>query len=66
MQQPDMRKLSQLARSPAGQQLMQILSKQGLSGIKPDASAAQLKEALSPLLKDPQIQALLKQLEGNL
>lgn len=66
MQQPDMQKLYQFAQSPAGQQLMQMLKKQDLSGLAPEASSAQLKEALSPLLKDPQVRSLLKQLEGKL
>lgn len=66
-----MQELMRLARSDAGQQLLSIVSQmddtqrskamsQAASG---DLAAAQ--ETLSQLLSSPQVQQLLKQLEGN-
>lgn len=58
------------AASPAGRQLIALLQKSGNTDLsKAQAHAAagnmdQAKEALSSLLKDPQIQALLKQFGG--
>ena len=68
----DMQKLMQLARSPAGQKLMQAL-KCGNSGqVEKAVSLAQTgdmeeaKKALSDVLKSQDIQQLLQQLEGQL
>lgn len=71
MQQPDIAKMLALLHSPAGQQLMEFLKKNG--GTAAQAAAAQAsagdisgaKETLSPLLETPELQALLRQLGGN-
>lgn len=58
------------AASPAGQQLIAMLQKKGgadLSKAQEHAAAGdmtQAKDALSSLLSDPQIKALLKQFGG--
>ena len=71
-QQFDMQKLMQLARSPAGQQLMEALKRNGGNDVEKAAAAAssgdldQAKKALSKLLSSPDIQKLLRTLEGQL
>lgn len=68
----DMQKLMQLARSPAGQRLMQALKRSGGGQVEKAASLAQTgdmeqaKNTLSEVLKSPDIQQLLQQLEGQL
>ena len=58
------------ASTPAGRQLLSLLQKKGgddLQKAKNFAAAGdmnQAKDALSSMLSDPQIQALLKQLGG--
>ena len=68
----DSRQLMKLAQSPAGQQLMQALSRSGTADLQKAASLAsegnldQAKQALSSLLADPNIRSLLAQLEEQL
>lgn len=71
MQQPDLAKLLSLLQSPAGQQLMDYLKTNGGSAARAaaaQASAGELEAArdtLSPLLENPRLQELLRQLGGN-
>lgn len=70
-QQPDMQQLRKLAQSDAGKQLMDALQRSGSDTRKAAALAAsgnmdQAKQALSSLLRDPEIQKLLQQLEEQL
>ncbi len=66
----DPRQVSQLAASPAGKQLIALLQRSGGTELQKaitDASAgnyAQAQSVLAPLLRSPEIQALLKQLGG--
>ena len=59
-----------LAKTPAGQQLLEVLRQQDSSRMQQALAQAQkgdqaaLAETLRPLLNSPQIQALLKQLGG--
>lgn len=68
----DSRQLRKLVQSPAGQQLMQALSRSGTGDLEKAAALAsegnldQAKQALSSLLADPSIRSLLSQLEGQL
>lgn len=67
--QYDMSELLRLAQSPAGQQLIALLQRSGgntLQNAVAKASSgdyAQAKQAISSLLENPEVQALLKQLE---
>lgn len=67
--QYDMSDILRLAQSPAGQQLIALLQKTGgtdLQNAVSKASAgdyAQARQSLSSLLSNPEVQALLKQLE---
>lgn len=69
---PNMSDIWKLAQSPAGQQLLAMLqnANQGaLQDAAKQASAGNMEEAknaLSPLLSSPEVQALLKQMEGSL
>lgn len=69
---PNLSDLMKLAQSPAGQQLLSMLqaSNDGtLDSAIRQASVGNLTEAkntLSTLLSSPQVQALLKQMEGSL
>lgn len=71
MQQPDLQQMLALLRSPAGQQLMDYLRKNGGSAVQSaaaQASAGDLagaRSTLSPLLENQELQALLRQLGGN-
>lgn len=71
-QQFDMQQLMKLARSPAGQQLMEALKRSGSADVEKAAAAAssgnldQAKKAISGLLESAEIQKLLKTLEGQL
>lgn len=71
-QQFDMYQLMRLARSPAGQQLMEALKRSGGADVEKAAAAAssgnldQAKQALSGLLQSPDIQKLLRTLEEQL
>lgn len=62
------RKAMLLAQTPAGQQLIQLLQQNGGEDLQQamDLAAAgdysQAKQALSALMKDPQMKALLSQL----
>ena len=66
----DMRKAMELAGSPAGRQLLELLQAQNGPQLQKAMSMAaegdhlSAKQSLSKLLEDPQIQDLLKQLEG--
>lgn len=68
----DMQKLMQLARSPAGQKLMDALKQSDSGQVEKAAALArngsmdQAKNALSGLLDNPEIRQLLRQLEGQL
>lgn len=70
--QPDMARLLRLARSPEGQQLIQLLQKKGpeiLTAAAAQAGAgdtAQAGHTLSPLLQDPDIRKLLDTLGETL
>lgn len=72
MQQPDMTQLLKQLQTPAGQQLLQFLKANGGSTVQNAAAQAAsgnlsgAKETLSPLLDDPQLQELLRQLGGTL
>lgn len=69
---PNMSDLMKLAQSPAGKQLLAMLQNTNdgsLENAVKQASAgnmAEAKNALSSLLSSPQVQALLKQMEGSL
>lgn len=60
-----------LANSPAGQQLLALLRQSGGSEIQQamrkaaSGDLAGAKQLLSPILSDPQVQALLGRLGGN-
>ena len=62
--------LTALASSPAGQQLLTILRQSGGDGMQQamrKAAAGDMagaKELLTPILSDPQVQALLRRLGG--
>lgn len=68
----DTRQLMKLAQSPAGLKLMQALNESSRTDARKAAELASsgnmegAKQALSALLKDPQIETLLKQLEDQL
>lgn len=72
MQQPDLAQVLALLRSPAGQRLMQYLKQNGGTAAQSaviQASAGDLsgaKDTLTPLLNNPELQALLEQLGGTL
>lgn len=63
--------LLRLAQSPAGQQLLALLQRDGGAELRSAMTKAasgdyeQAKQALSPLLASPEAQALLKQLGGT-
>lgn len=70
-QTPDYSQLARLAQSEAGQRLLSLLQGSGASvqAAADRASAgdyAQAQQLLSPLLHRADVQALLKQLEGQL
>lgn len=72
MQQvPDMGELIRLAQTPAGQQLIALLQKQGGSQLHQAITSAaagdycKVKTVLSELLSTPEAQALLRKLEGQ-
>ncbi len=66
----DMRRIMELARSPAGQQLMALLQQADQGKLRSAAGMASggdlegAKNQLAGLLESPQLQALLKQMEG--
>ena len=66
----DMRKAMELAGSPAGRQLFELLQAQNSPQLQKAMSMAaagdhlSAKQALSKLLEDPKVRDLLKQLEG--
>lgn len=68
-QNPDLYQLMKLAQSPAGQQFLQLLQKQGGSELEAAAKTAASGDikgamnAIAPLLSKPEISSLLKQLE---
>lgn len=70
--EPDFNRLLRLARSPEGQQLIQLLQKNGPDALRSAAAQAtagdmnKAGQTLSPLLEDPQVKALLEKLGGNL
>jgi len=72
MQQPDKNALLQLLSSPAGQQLVQFLSANGGNAAREAARKASIgdvsgaKQALAPLMEDPQLRDLMQQLGGTL
>lgn len=67
--QPDMDQLMKLAQSPAGQQLLAMLQRNGADTLQNAIAMAaagdyqEAKQTLSTLLSSPQAQALLKQME---
>lgn len=67
--QPDMDQLMKLAQSPAGQQLLAMLQRNGADTLQNAIAMAaagdyqEAKQTLSALLSSPQAQALLKQME---
>ena len=69
--QPTMAQMMALVNSPAGRELMALLQKSAGADFQKaarKASAGDLtgaKELLSPVLQDPQIQALLHQMGGG-
>ena len=71
MQQPDLTRLLQLAQSPAGRQLLELLQKNGGEQLRSAANQASsgdyaaAQKTLSPLLDSPEIRSLLQQLGGN-
>lgn len=71
MQQPDMSQLLKQLQTPAGQQLMQFLKANGGTAAQEAAAQAAAgdlsgaKSTLSPLLSNPELQALLRQLGGT-
>lgn len=68
----DMQQILKLARSPAGQQLMEALKHNSSADMDKAAALAsagnmeQAKKALSGLLEAPEIKVLLQQLEEQL
>lgn len=66
----DMRKAMELARSPAGRQLLELLQSRNSPQLQKAMSMAaagdhrSAQQALSDLLDDPKVRDLLKQLEG--
>lgn len=72
VEQFDMQQLMKLARSPAGQQLMEALKRSGGSNVEKVAAAAssgnldQAKNVLAGLLESPDIQKLVRTLEEQL
>lgn len=70
MQQPDISQVLALLRSPAGQQLLEYLNKNGSSiaqSAAAQASAGDFSNAqktISPLLENPELQAILRKLGG--
>lgn len=69
---PNMSDIMKLAQSPAGQQLLAMLqnsNQDALENAAKQASTGNMEEAkntLSSLLSSPEVQALLKQMEGSL
>ena len=69
---PDISMILKIAQSPAGQQLLKLLQKNGgseLSRIAAEAAAGntdEAKQTISTLLSTPEAQKLLKQLEESL
>lgn len=67
----DLNQLMKLAKSPAGQQLMQLLQQQGGKELETAVQKASsgnfghAKKALSALLDSPEAKKLLKQLEDT-
>ena len=67
--QPEMDQLMKLAQSPAGQQLLAMLQRNGADTLQNAIAMAaagdyqEAKQTLSALLSSPQAQALLKQME---
>ncbi len=71
MPQPDFSQLMQLIRSPAGQQLVQLLQTANANTMQTAASQAatgdylRAKNTLAPLLDSPEVRRLLQQLGGT-
>lgn len=71
MQQPDISQVLALLHSPAGQQLLEYLDKNGGSiarSAAAQASAGDLSGAqktISPLFENPELQAILRKLGGT-
>lgn len=71
MQQPDISQVLALLRSPAGQQLLEYLTKNG--GAIAQSAAAQAsvgdltgaQKTISPLLDNPELQMILQKLGGT-
>lgn len=67
----DLNRLMKLARSPAGQQLIQLLQQKGGNELQAAVQKAssgdyqQAAQALSPLLDSPEARQLLKTLEES-
>ena len=69
--EPSMQDLIQMANSPAGQQLLQMLQAQNSQALHEAASSAaagnmkQAKNILQQLLKNPELKQLLEQMGGG-
>ena len=70
-QTPDLNQIIRLAKSPAGQKLMELLQQQSNGQLESAAKMAsqgdyvQAKNVLSKLLASPEAKALLKTLEDS-
>lgn len=71
MQQPDLTHLIQLAQSPAGKQLLELLQKNSNDLLQTAASQAstgdylQASKTLAPILEQPEVKKIIQQLGGN-
>ena len=71
MEQPDLKSLMQLLKSPAGQQLIAYLKTQDGSAARTAAAQANAgdmaaaRDTLAPLMRDPRFREILEQLGGK-
>lgn len=66
---PDISQLLHLAQSPEGKKLIRLLQQSGGDSLKQAIASGDLtraKEILSPLLRDSELEALVKKLEEKL
>ena len=70
-QQPDMARLRAMAASPEGRQFLARLQRSGGEPLRKaleeaaKGDTAQIQRLLTPLLEDPQLQQLLRQMGGT-